>query len=138
MAAVTRIDVRIVTGDRAGAGTDGSVFIAIGGREFDLDSAVDDFERNSDRTYTLGVGANINNAAYNDPRSPCALDTADLDRFPAWLRFEPLGGDPNWDLELVTVTVNPGPGQVSYQALGGANHLWLGQDFGKYCFLRRV
>jgi len=142
MAAITRLDVRVITGNRPSAGTDGDIFVAVAGREFCLDSAVDDFERGADRTYILGVGAGagstINNPAYNDPRSPFALDTVDLDRFPMWIRFEPAGGSPNWDLEEVTVTVNPGPSQVQYRALGGGNHLWLGQDFGKYCFLKRV
>src|SRR5262245_55939180 len=55
MAAITRIDVRLKTGDLSG--TDGDVYIRIGGREFYIDSENDDFERNSDRTYTLGEGA---------------------------------------------------------------------------------
>lgn len=138
MAAITRIDVRVKTGDRASAGTDGNVFVAVCGREFSIDSAVDDFERGGDRTYTLGAGANINHASYNDPASPFALDTGDADRFPAWLRFEPAGSGPNWDLEEVMVTLNPGTNQVQFQALGGNNHLWLGQDFGKYVFLKKM
>lgn len=138
MAAISRIDVRLKTGDRGSAGTDGNVYIAVCGREFHIDSAVDDFERASDRTYTLGAGANINNAAYNSPSSPFALDTGDADRFPVWLRFEPAGSGPNWDLEEVIVTLNPGPSQVQFQALGGSNHLWLGQDFGKFVFMKKL
>jgi len=137
MAAITRIDVRIKTGDRSSAGTDSRVYLAICGREFNIDSAVDDFERGSDRTYTLGVGANVNDAANNDPRSPFALDTVDLDHFPAWIRLEPGGSGPNWDLEFVSATVNPGPGQTVFQALGGGNHLWLGDRYGKHVFLKR-
>ena len=93
MPAITRMDVRIVTGNRAGAGTDGEVYAGICGREFYLDSAVDDFEQGSDRTYTLGLGANINYAGYNHPRSP-QLDTVDLDDFPKYIRFEPTGSNP--------------------------------------------
>lgn len=137
MAAITRIDARIVTGNLSGAGTDGGVFVAVAGREFHLDSAVDDFERNSDRTYTLGQGPNINNSSYNNPQSP-QLDTDDLDRFPVWVRFEPYGSGPNWNLRQAVVTINPGQGEIRFEAQEGNNGLWLGQDFGKFCFLKRV
>src|SRR2546425_7978291 len=104
MAAITQIKVRIVTGNRPGAGTDGEVYVAVCGREFDVDSAANDFERASDRTYTFGVGADVLNPADNDPRTPFQLDTADVGRFPRWVRFEPGGLGPDWDLEQVTVT----------------------------------
>ncbi len=142
MAKITRIDVRIQTGNRDNAGTDGSVFIAIAGREFKLDSAVDDFEKGSDRIYILGTGggsgSTINNPKINDPASPFALDTADLEKFPMWIRFEPTGDSPAWNLEFVSATVNPGTQQVQYQALAGTNNLWLEQNAGKYCFLKKV
>lgn len=53
MAAITRMDVRLVTGDRSSAGTDGNVFVAVCGREFSVDSSgdFDDFEQGDDRTY---------------------------------------------------------------------------------------
>ena len=138
MAAITRIDVRLITGNRSGAGTDGDIYIRIGGREFYLDSAIDDFEQGSDRTYTFGVGANVNFAATNDPRSPYQLLTERLDRFPVNLRFAPQNRDDNWNLESVTVTVNPGPGQVQYQALGGSDNLWLGIHSGLHCDLVKL
>jgi len=138
MAAITRIDVRLVTGNRAGAGTDGDIYIRICGREFYIDSAVNDFEQGSDRTYTFGVGANVNFASTNDPRSPYQLLTERLDRFPVNLRFAPQNRDDNWNLESVTVTVNPGAGQVQYQALGGSDNLWLGTHSGLFCDLVKL
>ena len=141
MSSISRIDVRVQTGKITNAGTDGDVFIAIGGREFKLDSAVNDFEKGSDRTYLLGEGtgpgSTLNNPELNDPRSPFMLDTTDLDRFPIWIRFEPFGDSPDWNLDLVQATVNPGPGQIRYQALLAGN-LWLGQNSGKYCFLKKI
>jgi hypothetical protein len=134
MAAITRLDVRVVTATDAGAGTDGEVYLGIAGREFHLDSAADDFEAGTDRTYTLGEGANILNAARNDPRNP-QLDTADLSIAPVWIRFEP--GE-NWHLEGVIATVNPGASQLQFRALAGAPDLWLGPDMGKFCILKRV
>ena len=62
MAAITRIDVRIRTANQPGAGTDGDVWAAVGGREFYLDSSANDFEQGDSRTYTLGQGANVLNA----------------------------------------------------------------------------
>ena len=142
MAAITRIDAQFKTGNRSGAGTDGDIFIGIGGREFVADSAVDDFERGSDRIYVFGAGSGsgstVNNPAFNNPSTPFQLDTSNLDRFPVYVRFEPTGRDDNWNLESVTVTVNPGPGQVQYQALGGSNNLWLGQHAGKVCHLQKL
>jgi hypothetical protein len=143
MSKITRIDVRVQTGNRTDAGTNGDVFIAIAGREFKLDSAVDDFEKGSDRTYILGEGTGggspLNNPKNNDPATPFALDTADLDKFPIWIRFEPLGSNnAAWNLEFVRATVNPGPKQEQYQALLTEGNLWLGQNSGKYCFLKHV
>jgi hypothetical protein len=142
MAAITRIDVRIKTG---AFGTDGDVYLRIGGREFYPDSAADDFQPGSDRTYTLGEGANVKFAAGNDPRSPYQLRRENLDRFPVKIRFvtEQPGGltikvDDSWNIESVTVTVNPGPSQVQYQARGGSDNLTLGRHFGLYCDLVKL
>ena len=143
MAAITRIDVRIKTGRGSKlAGTDGDVYIRIGGREFFVDSAADDFEQGSDRTYTFGEGANVRDAALNDPRSPYQLLTENLNRFPINLRFIPGPGSRGqgdvWLLESITVTVNPGTGQVQYQALGGSDNLVLGKRAGLSCDLVKL
>ncbi|MCA1576991.1 MAG: hypothetical protein LC794_06460 [Acidobacteria bacterium] len=137
MTAITRIDVRLKTGNRSGAGTDGDIYLGIGGREFSLDSAVDDFQQNADRTYTFGAGSNVSFAAANNPSSPYELLTENLDRFPAYIRFAPKSRDDNWNIESVIATVNPGPGQLQYQALGGSNNLWLGVHSGLHCYLVR-
>jgi hypothetical protein len=139
MAAITRIDVQLKTGTRNGAGTDGDVYIRICGREFYVDSAIDDFQPNPEpHTYTFGAGANVNFASDNDPRSPYQLLTENLDRFPVSLRFSPTSRSDNWNLESVNVIVNPGPGQVHYQALGGSNNLWLGTHSGLECDLVKL
>jgi len=144
MAAITRIDVRIKTGRGSSfTGTDGDAYIRIGGREFFVDSEADDFEPGSDRTYTFGEGANVRGAARNDPRSPYQLLTENLGRFPINIRFvpeppKPLGLEDFWILESITVTVNPGPGQVQYQALGGSDNLVLSKRAGLYCDLVKL
>ncbi|MDJ0904299.1 MAG: hypothetical protein QNJ55_36510 [Xenococcus sp. MO_188.B8] len=138
MANITRIDARVLTGTKSGAGTDGRVYIAVGGREFRLDSSIDDFEAGSDRTYILGAGSNVNNAAFNDPRNP-QLDSDDLDEFPVYIRFEPTGDNADWNVEQLFVTVNPGPTEIRFgnPMLNGGPDLWLGQSRGEFIYLTR-
>ena len=139
MANIRRIDLRLYTSNKSGAGTDGDVFLGIAGREFSIDSRSNDFERGADRTYTLGVGPNILNAPRNNPRSP-QLKTEDLEEYPVYIRFEPKGSGPDWSLEWVSVTVNPGPNQIRYQnpPLRGSPDIWLGQNYGKMIYLKRI
>jgi hypothetical protein len=143
MALIQSIRVQIVTGHQAVVvssnlsppGTDGDVYLGIGGREFHLDTMADDFEASSDRTYILGPDANVNNPLINDPRSP-QLDTDSLDRTPVYIRFAPEDRNDHWDLERVRVTVNPGPQEVVFEANPG--NLWLGMRSGTYCYLSRA
>jgi hypothetical protein len=139
MADITKIKVKINTGDRDLAGTDGYVYLGLCGREFNLMRAgIDDFERASERDYILGDGANVENAGNNDPRSP-KLDTADADRYPAYIRFEPTSEEhPNWNLDGVEVTITPGGARYQRLGGGGGANLWLGQHMGKFCGLRKV
>lgn len=137
MTAIRRIDVRLVTKADPGADTDGEVYIGVGGREFYIDSAQDDFELGADDTYVLGQGSNVLNSARNDPTSP-PLDTSDLDKFPVYVRFEPTGSAPDWHLGRADVTVNPGTNQVKYSALAGSPDIWLSQKSGKFCYLEKA
>jgi hypothetical protein len=127
MSSINRIDVRIKTGDREGAGSSGAFYFGIGGREFRLDiPGSNDFERNMDQIFTLGEASNVGNAPHNDPHTPFQLATDNLNSYPKYIRFEPEDSNDNWDLESITVTVNPGPGQVVFSGLVGGAHLWLG------------
>jgi hypothetical protein len=123
------IDVTIMTGD--GAGTDGDVYLGICGREFFVDTSRDDFERGSSTTYRLGDGANILNKERNDPRNP-QLDSNDLDKFPVYIRFDPSGSYPDWNLTFVNVELaGTGYGVIFRPGL------WLGRKSGKFCYLRQ-
>jgi len=137
MSIITKIDVKIITGDRPGAETAGRVYLGIGGREFCLSTGPNDFIRNSRQIFTLGEEANINNAADNDPRSPYVLHTEELSHFPVYIRFAPTDPNDQWNLEAVEVHVNPArvAGERDYDALHGAEHLWLGPSSGLYCYL---
>jgi hypothetical protein len=81
MASVSGILCQIVTGNVDAAGTDGRVYLGLGGREFRLDSTADDFEKGSWREYILGAvpadldlpppRAPVRNADRNDPAWAC-------------------------------------------------------------------
>ena len=139
MVNIRRIDLRLYTANRSKAGTDGEVYLGMAGREFNIDSTGNDFERGSDRIYTLGVGANIKRPDNNDPRKP-QLKTEDLAKYPVYLRFEPKGSGPNWNLEWLSATVNPGPSQIKYEnpPLRGSPDIWLGDNYGKIVYLTQV
>lgn len=105
MARIDSVQLHIQTGNLSGAGTDGDVYLGLCGREFSIDSSRDDFERGSARTYVLGEGANINNAAVNDPRQQ-ALFTENVARFPVYLRFHPQSRGDNWQVQRADVRFN--------------------------------
>jgi hypothetical protein len=130
---ISKIVLRVKTGNRADAGTDGDVFLGIGGRELFVDSHSDDFERGSDRTYIFGAGATVVRPAENDPRSPSQLTFDDLRLAPRYIRFEP-GGD--WNVELVDISVTYTGGGLHVSRLAGGAHLWLGERRGKFLYLR--
>lgn len=153
MADITRIEVTTKTGDAPFAGTDGGVYLALGGREFCLDiENHDDFERNQGDQFLLGMPYRpghehpgfrpVINAKKNDPRHP-HLNSRDLDAFPAWIRLDAAGDFGEWLLESVRVqiTVNsddePEP-DLEYRATFDEPGLWLSRDFGLYCFLPKV
>ena len=134
MAAIARIEARIVTVDSSNAGTDGDVYLGICGREFYLDTSIDKFERGQIDQIILGEGSNLSNGRDNNPRRP-QLFTENLFRFPVYIRFAPERRTDNWFVESVNVTVNPGPGQAEYTVLGGDDKLWLGARSGLFIHL---
>ncbi|MFF9103422.1 hypothetical protein ACF1AU_22880 [Streptomyces rubrogriseus] len=143
MADITKITVKLWTASDAGAGTNGFVYLGVAGREFHLETSRDDFEAGDKYTYVFGDGANVAEAARNDPRLP-ALQTGDADRYPAYLRFEGTDNDDAWCLEGVTVTVNPdGSDTRTYDnerlvGTGANQKIWLGQRYGKIIYLHRI
>lgn len=134
---VTRIDLRLVTGDRDNAGTDAIVYLGLGGREFRINrDGIDDLERGADEIFTLGLGSNISDSSDNDPRSPFPLLTQNLNSFPKYIRMVATGDAPGWNIEFVSVTVNPGVGQRVISGLAGGAHIWLCDTCGLIFYLR--
>jgi hypothetical protein len=144
MSQITGLLCQVITGDVDNAGTDGRVYLGIGGREFLLDSAADDYERGSWREYVLGDGGwtssapgvtPVNNPNWNDPRVGFALDTINLTRSPVYLRFDPAGSSPNWNLRFAAALVYDPAFVVGFTPPRGFDNLWLGDPMGKILFL---
>lgn len=145
MSKVTGILCQILTGNVDNAGTDGRVYLGLGGREFRLDSTADDYERGSWREYILGEGPDepnlpppqvrVTNKDYNDPRIGFPLDTVNLSHSPVYIRFEPEGDSPNWNLRFAAALVYAGEFVVGYVPPTEFNNMWLGNPMGKILFL---
>ncbi|HNR06786.1 MAG TPA: hypothetical protein PKM27_05665 [Saprospiraceae bacterium] len=135
MSQISTLSINLHTGDFDGAGTDGDVYVGLGGREFYLDTSNDDFERNASKVYQLGSGANILHAAYNDPNKP-QINTEDLDLYPVYIRFNPKNRDDRWNLSYVDIMVN---GAIAYQSLGldQQGGIWLGIRSGLFYYLKK-
>ena len=144
MATVKQIIVNLKTSNRAGADTNGHVYLGPGGREFNLNLPTGDRELGATDTYTLGEETNILNPDENDPRagSGCPLEQGQLFWFPVYIRFQGENFEDRWNLDSVGVRVfssdphdqaNP---ELRFSRLLGPNfHLWLGGKYGNYCYL---
>jgi hypothetical protein len=136
MARITRIDVATSTGDE---GTNGRVFVGMGGREFLLDRAGrNDFGRNNNDHFVLGVPNNVDvvkNSDQNDPNQLLPLDTDDLSRFPIYLRLEAVTG---WHLTGATLKITSNAGVETLTALPGNQNLFLGPETGTVLFIKRA
>ena len=56
MVEINQIIVKIKTSNEVAAGTNGKIYLGIGGREFRLDKPGNQFERNNLDVFTIGVG----------------------------------------------------------------------------------
>jgi subtilisin family serine protease len=107
---ISKINVKIKTGNMNGAGTNGRVYLGIGGREFRLDQPGNQFEQGDLDTFTIGTGSNIENASINDLPTFVKIESPiirhlDILLFPKYIRFDPNDKDDNWNVEKVEVEV---------------------------------
>jgi hypothetical protein len=145
MARISGIVCQVITGNVAGAGTDGRVYLGLGGREFRLDSTADDFEKHSWREYVLGAAPDesdrppprtpVRNPDRNDPRQGSPLDSDNLNRTPVYLRFEPQSGGDDWDLAFSAALIYGERFITAYTLPTEFHNLWLGQASGKVVYL---
>lgn len=143
MSAIQSIVAMTWTADRKDAGTDGDVYLGIGGREFYIDLwDVDDNERGRAYSAVIGPAATISQPAMNDTRYPYQLYTERLDDFPVYLRFR---GDNHWCLSAALVLVYGGTSWSDLHFSRGYSTpypadldkgLWLGPGAGECIHLK--
>ena len=145
MSRISGILCQIITGNVGGAGTDGRVYLGLGGREFRLDSSADDYEKHSLREYILGAAPDepnppapqvrVKNADRNDPRQGLPLDSDNLSRTPTYVRFEPHGAGDDWDLAFAAALVYGEQFITAYTLPADFHNLWLGRASGTVVYL---
>lgn len=138
MADVQTIYPIVMTSKDTDSGTDGAVFLGIGGREFRLDSKYDTLHPGDALNASIGVQSQVKNPTLNDPRTPYVLRSQDLGYFPTYLRLE---GDDHWKIAHALVIVDSGPVTNWFSAdipsVDGHGGLWLGPRSGKCLYLRQ-
>jgi hypothetical protein len=105
MVKIRQIQVYLKTANISGAGTDGSVYLGIAGREFNLDLPNHDDNKQGVEEYyqidELGQ-SNVSNPKYNNTTSP-QIAIEDVDKLPVYIRFEPHGSNSDWCFQYAKV-----------------------------------
>lgn len=137
MSAINRVDAYVWTSSASDAGTDGAVFLGLGGREFRLSAArKKGFKRDRGDLFVLQPNdPSVTNISPRDPTIPIALFSNTLSRFPSYLRHE---GDDHWKLRSALCVIRREDGMRDFLApridqndgnSGGG--LWLGPKSGR-------
>ncbi|GGR41550.1 hypothetical protein [Streptomyces roseolus] len=141
MSDITKIVGKIWTADIADATRVGtsSAYLGIAGREFVLDTPGSDLQQGQYQEFVFGQDANVSEAEYNDPRKP-QLTSADLDRYPACIRY---AGTDGWCLERATVVATADGKEhvfdnLDLQGVADNRRIWLRNDYGTALYLRRT
>jgi|SRR5580765_730475 len=157
---VGKIEVKIVTANRTGAGTNGEAYLGIGGREFLLDiPGKDDYEKGHTDSFVIGDGSNIknDNSESNginglptvEPPTPgenspgIEFEWLQKNLFPTYIRFKPDDEGDNWNIESVDVTASRYPdkmAKIQYHAFENPNedNIWMGDSSGLMLGLLKV
>jgi serine protease len=131
---ISNINVKIKTGNMNRAGTNGRVYLGIGGREFRLDQPGNQFEQGDADNFIIGAGSNIENASINDLPTSAKIESPiirhlDILLFPKYIRFDPNDSDDNWNVEKVEVEVV----DIARTYRGPRDgNIWLGSRSGLY------
>jgi len=148
---VDRIIVKIQTGDKSGASTNGMVYLGIGGREFRLNKSGNQFQRGTEDAFTIGVGSNVLKPDKNGlPLNPSFLNDSPeipfntVSVYPMYIRFEPSNSNDKWNVDRVCVNVTSNfcvpPVGLDFHSdiLNGLNddNIWLEKDSGLFIGLR--
>jgi hypothetical protein len=134
---ITKIEITIRTGNVSESGTNGRVYLGIGGREFRLDKPGNQFERGDVDTFIIGDGSNIENPDgvnnITNSSNSYEIGTYHLNVFPKYIRFEPQRNNDNWNVEVVELRVTDDTNAVyQFEALDGNGNIWLGKRSGLF------
>lgn len=137
---VRKITIDITTSFAKGAGTEGEVFLGLGGREFRLYiDEQEDFEAGDEVTYELGEGANIENRERNDPRMGMPISIDDVLTHPVYIRLVSHKASDDWNIANVRARIVAEEETLRYGALEGSqDNIWLGPQSGSWLYLRRT
>lgn len=146
-----RIVVKIQTGDKPNASTNGKVYLGIGGREFRLNKSGNQFQKGKEDEFLIGVGSNILEPTKNGlPLNPSFQDNSPeipfntIGVYPVYIRFEPSNSNDEWNVDRVYVNVRsssgvPAAGLDFYAYILNEindDNIWLGEDSGLFINLR--
>ena len=150
MADVERIILEIVTASEPGSEPDGAVFLGIGGREFRIKSASEDFKATGQPEWFI-LGPHTPEQSLEKPLHPAiehfnnpirhySLTEKDVSEFPLYIRFVPTSGDDNWQIARVRAEVPGSADPFHYETFenltGEEATLWLGDRSGNILYLR--
>ena len=145
MAHIEQVGVTVITGNINGAGTNGLVYLGIGGREFRLNKGGNQFDKGDTDNFQIGGVAgpdSINNQNNSNdlPAIPGTVNAptieySTLDDHPTYIRFEPQDNDDNWNVQSVSVNVKEsgaGGGARTFNDRTGNGNIWLGKESGLF------
>jgi hypothetical protein len=106
---VDKIRVSLTTNAQQPKDSNGESFLFIGGREFRINQTDHgDKQPGKEDVVTLGEGSTAVDPTFHDPQKPYGTAEPlieDLDKYPVWLRFDPVDGKDNWHLDRALVEV---------------------------------
>lgn len=149
MAHIEQIQVIVVTGSVNGAGTNGRIFLGMGGREFRLNKSGNQFQKGDTDTFQIGgvIGPDSINNQNNSNDLPAvpgtvnapAIEYSTLDEYPTYIRFEPQNSDDNWNVQSVSVNIKESGANgesITLNDRTGNGNIWLGNDSGLFLGLK--
>jgi hypothetical protein len=154
MTHIDNIVATINTKNVTNAGTNGEVYLGIGGREFRLNQSGDQFKKGDTDVFKIGSASDIENPDINglplDPgangKSPEINENilSGPSVFPVYIRLDPKdGSDNDWNVEKVSVVATGGFGATKtfiFPKTGGVLNdgtVWLGRKSGLTLFLEQ-
>jgi hypothetical protein len=133
-ATTSYVEVKVHTANINNAGTDDPTYISFGGREFRLDNAEDNCERNDHDIFIYGgEWANVSNPNGNNPQT---LTKGNVLQYPIFIRKGADGTNGGWAIKSVKVTFyyNDDTSKVYSRVLSPS--VWLEDERGLTLYIK--